>query len=144
MSITLSVKLLKCNGFIINSLQKFPSGNWKLERDMDHLGHPCIHISSKHLCNSFLVYFLFIYPIEKKKLYLCNFITRWTLSYKHYTWGALPKRSSGVDVHIKIRSTSSGSTFAIWRACFAASEANPANVSLPANELVSKHRRQFK
>ena len=49
----------------------------------------------------------------------------------HHTWGALPKRSSGVDEHINTRSTSSGSTCAIWRAFLAASTAKAVTLSLP-------------
>lgn len=47
------------------------------------------------------------------------------------TWGALPNRSSGVDVHNKTRSTSSGWTSAISRAFLAASAARPVKLSVP-------------
>ena len=47
------------------------------------------------------------------------------------TCGAAPKRSSGVEVHIRTKSISSGATSAISRALVAASTAKPTKLSLP-------------
>ena len=52
------------------------------------------------------------------------------------TCGAPPNKSSGVDVHSNIRSTSSGSTSAISSAFRAASAASPVILSLPAVDSV--------
>lgn len=56
-----------------------------------------------------------------------------------YTCGAPPKRSSGVDVHIKIRSRSLGSTSAISRAFLAASTARFLKLSFPVRAIVNRN-----
>lgn len=56
-----------------------------------------------------------------------------------YTCGAAPKRLSGVDVHIKIRSRSLGSTSAISRAFLAASVARPFKLSFPERAIVNRN-----
>ena len=56
-----------------------------------------------------------------------------------YTCGAAPKRSSGVDVHIKIRSRSLGSTSAISRAFLAASTARLFKLSFPERVIVNRN-----
>jgi len=59
------------------------------------------------------------------------------------TCGALPKRSSGVDVHINIRSRSSESTFAISSAFLAASTAKVVKLSLPASTATSNRKQAY-
>jgi hypothetical protein len=59
---------------------------------------------------------------------LIHFSLAW-LSHRSVTWGALPKKSSGVDVQSNSKSMSWGSTLAITRAFFEASTERLVTVS---------------